>query len=79
MTYAEAMESYGCDRPDVRYGLKLATVTEAVQDSSFRWDMYMSFCHRHCLYCLLGHIEAMCVLYFAGTLQQRFSKFWYDG
>ena len=27
MTYADAMERYGCDRPDLRYGLEIADVT----------------------------------------------------
>jgi len=36
MRYAEAMETYGCDKPDTRYGLRLATVTHAVKDSTFR-------------------------------------------
>jgi len=50
MRYAEAMESYGCDKPDTRYGLKLATVTEAVKDSSFRSPLapYRSHSRDHC-------------------------------
>ena len=37
MTYADAMEQYGCDKPDVRYDLRLHDVTAAVQDTSFRY------------------------------------------
>lgn len=36
MTHADAMEAYGTDRPDLRYGLKMATVSQAVKDSTFR-------------------------------------------
>lgn len=36
MTYADAMERYGCDKPDVRYDLRLHDVTAAVQGTSFR-------------------------------------------
>ncbi len=37
MTYAHAMEHYGCDRPDLRYGLELHDVTEvfAASELSF--------------------------------------------
>ena len=36
LTYAEAMERYGCDKPDTRYGLELRTVSAAVTGSAFR-------------------------------------------
>ncbi len=36
LTYAEAMERYGCDKPDTRYGLELRTVSDAVAGSTFR-------------------------------------------
>ncbi len=36
MTYAEAMESYGTDRPDLRFGLPLVNVTDIVAESDFR-------------------------------------------
>ncbi|CAL8467107.1 g6643 [Coccomyxa elongata] len=36
MTYAEAMTSYGCDKPDLRYGLEHYDVSSAVQGSTFR-------------------------------------------
>jgi len=35
ITYAEAIESYGNDHPDMRFELKLKDVTELVSDSSF--------------------------------------------
>ena len=35
MTYAEAMESYGCDRPDLRYGLVIRDFTSAFGSSDF--------------------------------------------
>ena len=36
MTYAQAMERYGCDKPDLRYGLEHADVSSAVRESTFR-------------------------------------------
>lgn len=36
ITYAEAMEKYGCDRPDLRYGLPMKTITEVVADTTFQ-------------------------------------------
>jgi aspartyl-tRNA synthetase len=35
LTYREAMDTYGTDRPDLRYGLPLCDLTEAAQGSSF--------------------------------------------
>ena len=35
MTWAEAMERYGSDKPDVRFGVELVTVSELVKDSQF--------------------------------------------
>ena len=43
MTYTEAMTSYGCDKPDLRYGLEHYDVSSAVQGSTFRYG----FCNRH--------------------------------
>ena len=36
ITYAEAMERYGSDRPDTRFGLELVDVSEIVKDSGFK-------------------------------------------
>ncbi|MGK7888411.1 MAG: aspartate--tRNA ligase [Leptolyngbyaceae cyanobacterium] len=36
MTYAEAMDKYGSDRPDTRYGLELVDVSDVVQESKFK-------------------------------------------
>ncbi len=36
ITYKEAMESYGSDKPDVRFGLKIKDVSEIVKNSEFK-------------------------------------------
>ncbi len=36
LTYAEAMDKYGTDRPDTRFGLELVDVSEIVKDSPFK-------------------------------------------
>ena len=36
LTYAEAMDRYGCDKPDTRYGLELVNVSDIVKDSGFK-------------------------------------------
>lgn len=36
LTYAEAMEHYGCDKPDTRFDLKLVNVSEIFKDSQFK-------------------------------------------
>jgi len=35
MPYAEAMERYGIDRPDLRYGLEIADVSDVFRDTEF--------------------------------------------
>ncbi len=35
MTYAEAMEKYGSDKPDTRYGMEIVDISDAVRGSSF--------------------------------------------
>ena len=35
MTFAEAMEKYGSDKPDTRYGLEIVNISEAVKNSEF--------------------------------------------
>jgi aspartyl-tRNA synthetase len=36
LTYGEAMERYGCDKPDTRYDLELVDVSDLMQDSGFK-------------------------------------------
>jgi aspartyl-tRNA synthetase len=36
LTYAEAMERYGSDKPDTRYGLELVNVSDVVKDCGFK-------------------------------------------
>jgi aspartyl-tRNA synthetase len=35
MTFAEAMEKYGSDKPDTRYGMEIVNISEAVSSSEF--------------------------------------------
>jgi aspartyl-tRNA synthetase len=36
LTWHEAMERYGCDRPDTRYGMELTNVSDLVADMGFK-------------------------------------------
>jgi aspartyl-tRNA synthetase len=36
ITYKDAMDKYGCDRPDLRYGLQMQDITHIVKDTSFQ-------------------------------------------
>ncbi|MGI8934239.1 MAG: aspartate--tRNA ligase [Phormidesmis sp.] len=36
LTYAEAIDRYGCDKPDTRYALELVNVSDIVKDSGFK-------------------------------------------
>ena len=36
ITYKDAMDFYGCDRPDLRYGLRMQDITEIVKDTTFQ-------------------------------------------
>ena len=36
MSFAEAMERYGTDRPDIRFGMELVNITDIVRDCGFK-------------------------------------------
>jgi aspartyl-tRNA synthetase len=36
ITYKNAMDKYGCDRPDLRYGLQMQDITAIVKDTTFQ-------------------------------------------
>ena len=36
MTFAHAMEKYGCDKPDLRYGMEMTTINDALAGTEFK-------------------------------------------
>ena len=36
ITYKEAMDFYGCDRPDLRFGLQMQDITDIVKETTFQ-------------------------------------------
>jgi len=36
ITYKDSMNKYGCDRPDLRFGLQMQDITEIVKDTTFQ-------------------------------------------
>lgn len=36
LTYQQAMDAYGCDRPDLRFGLKMQDITHIVKETTFQ-------------------------------------------
>ena len=36
LTYREAMERFGCDKPDLRFGMELCDLSESLKDSQFQ-------------------------------------------
>ncbi|WP_299670207.1 bifunctional amidotransferase subunit GatB/aspartate--tRNA ligase AspS [uncultured Polaribacter sp.] len=36
ITYKDAMDTYGCDRPDLRYGLRMQDITQIVKETTFQ-------------------------------------------
>ena len=36
ITYKDAMDKYGCDRPDLRFGLQMQDITNIVKDTTFQ-------------------------------------------
>lgn len=36
MTWADAMENYGCDKPDIRFGMMFRNLTDTVKDKGFK-------------------------------------------
>jgi aspartyl-tRNA synthetase len=36
ITYKDAMDTYGCDRPDLRYGLQMQDITDIVKETTFQ-------------------------------------------
>ena len=48
LTYHEAMERFGCDKPDLRFSLELKNVSDIVKDTSFQGISRHPFKGRHC-------------------------------
>jgi aspartyl-tRNA synthetase len=42
MSYDEALENYGTDKPDLRFGMKFVDLTDIFKDSSF--SVFKSVC-----------------------------------
>jgi aspartyl-tRNA synthetase len=36
LTYKESMDKYGCDRPDIRFGLEMQDITDIVKETEFQ-------------------------------------------
>ncbi|MCB1190298.1 MAG: aspartate--tRNA ligase [Leptospiraceae bacterium] len=53
LTYQEAMESYGSDKPDLRFGMKLYDVSDIVKDCDFQ--VFTNAMHNK------GVVKAVCV------------------
>ena len=47
MQYREAMDRFGCDRPDTRFGMELVDITDIVKDSRFQGVLERCAVWRH--------------------------------
>ena len=52
LTYQEAMEKYGSDKPDIRFGLEIIDISEIVKNSGF--SVFSSACEK-------GSVRGLCV------------------
>ena len=48
ITYQESMDRYGCDRPDLRFGLSMQDITSIVQKTEFQVFRKTNRSGRHC-------------------------------